>query len=119
MILIIIKTNLLKNVLTHFIPLGCIIMKRVYSPEAIRNVELLIRSSIEYANEHPGASKNYIRQHSQELDDDVIKQHIGLYVNQFSIELGEKGREAIRFLFKKGHDANVLAEVSDTIFVDQ
>lgn len=80
------------------IPLGCIIMKRSLGMEAARRAQTLVRKSIEYAVEHPGESASYIKRHSQELADEVIHAHIGLYVNEFSLEVGYAGERAVRRL---------------------
>ena len=58
-------------------------------------VEEAIRASVEYAFAHPEASREYVRAHSQELSDEVCDQHIALYVNEFSVDLGDEGLAAI------------------------
>ena len=68
-------------------------------PEAVRRqVETLIRQSIEYAFAHPEASRAYIKEHAQELDDAVIDAHIALFVNDYSLSLGDEGRRAVEAL---------------------
>ena len=61
-------------------------------------VERLLRTSIEYAFTHPEASRTYIKQHAQELDDKVIDAHIALFVNGYSLSLGDEGRRAVEAL---------------------
>ena len=80
------------------IPLGCIAVKKTHGETVKQDVETIIRSSVEYAFRHREASQNFIKQHSQEMDDNVIKSHIALYVNEFSIDLGEKGIRAVETL---------------------
>ncbi len=77
------------------LPLGGIVMKNSIDPAIRHEVELLIRRSIEYAFANPSASRKFIRLHAQELDDHVIESHIDLFVNDFSLDLGTIGREAI------------------------
>ena len=60
-----------------------------------------IRASVEYAFAHPEASREYVRAHSQELSDEVCDQHIALYVNEFSVDLGEEGMAAIERLLAR------------------
>ena len=60
--------------------------------------ERLLRTSIEYAFTHPEASRTYIKQHAQELDDKVIDAHIALFVNGYSLSLGDEGRRAVEAL---------------------
>ena len=60
-----------------------------------------IRASVEYAFAHPEASRAWMREHAQELSDDVCDQHVALYVNEFSIDLGDEGLEAIDRLLQR------------------
>lgn len=79
------------------IPLGCIaIHKRHAHIKPL--IEESIRQSILYARKNPDASKGYIRSLAQELDDTVIQQHIDLYVNDFSLSLGDTGIKALKTL---------------------
>lgn len=78
------------------LPLGGIAMKSSF-PAAIRwKVERVIRRSVEYAFKNPDSSKEFVKQNSKEMDDKVIRQHIRLYVNRFSVSLGKNGRKAVR-----------------------
>jgi 5,8-dihydroxy-2-naphthoate synthase len=61
-------------------------------------IEAAIRASVEYAFAHPEASREYVRANSQELSDEVCDQHIALYVNEFSVDLGDDGFAAIERL---------------------
>ncbi|MFH0977252.1 MAG: 1,4-dihydroxy-6-naphthoate synthase [Spirochaetota bacterium] len=81
------------------IPLGCIAIKK--DEETIlhkHDVESIIRESLSFGLSNRQASRKFIKSHAQEMDDTVIDSHINLYVNEFSLSLGEKGREAIRVL---------------------
>lgn len=99
------------------IPLGGIMMKRNIDVETQRTVNRLIRKSVEFAFENPEASSDFVRQHAQELDESVRKQHIDLYVNQYSIDLGGLGKKAIRVLFEKGHSAGLIATYAEQPFL--
>jgi len=77
------------------IPLGAIIARRSLDLEAISG---WIRQSVEYAWAHPEASKDYVMAHAQEMDPEVAKAHIELYVNEFTANLGEDGYAAIAAL---------------------
>lgn len=59
---------------------------------------MLIRESVLYAFNNPDASEEFVRIHAQEMQPEVMKQHISLYVNEFSVSLGEQGRAAISVL---------------------
>jgi 1,4-dihydroxy-6-naphthoate synthase len=78
------------------IPLGCIVAKQTLPNEFIKELESAIHQSI--SNYHQDGSpiiSDFIRQHADEMDDQVIRQHIDLYVNEFSKNIGTKGTEAI------------------------
>jgi 1,4-dihydroxy-6-naphthoate synthase len=89
------------------IPLGCIAIRNdLLHLEAA--METLIRDSIEFARNNPDASRDFIRAHAREMDDGVIQEHISLYVNTFSLGLGDTGRQAIRTLEEKARCLGVL-----------
>ena len=77
------------------IPLAAICARRDLDEEMRAGAEQAIRASVEYAFAHPDASREYVQQHSQEMSEDVCRQHIELYVNEFSIDLGTEGLAAI------------------------
>jgi 1,4-dihydroxy-6-naphthoate synthase len=81
------------------IPLGGILGKRSLGLEVLLKVESGIRESLHYANSHPEEVLKYCKLHSQEMDEQVMKNHIDLYVNDFSLDLGSAGLTAVRRLF--------------------
>ena len=83
------------------IPLGGIAMKRNFPKELQRKVNRIIHRSVEFAFANPDSSKAFVKKHAQEMDAKVIKQHIDLYVNKYSVSLGTKGREAVGVLLEK------------------
>jgi len=80
------------------IPLGGIVIRRNINPEIQKKVDRLVRKSIEYAYANYPVLNDYIRKHSQEMSEEVMRKHIDLYVNDFSIDLGEAGKAAINQL---------------------
>jgi len=84
------------------LPLGMICAQRELAPAIIDAVEDGLRSSVRLAFAEPQRSRAWIREHAQEIDDEVCRRHIALYVNEFSVELGEQGREAIELLIARG-----------------
>jgi 1,4-dihydroxy-6-naphthoate synthase len=60
---------------------------------------------------------DYVRSHSQEMDDKVMQQHIELYVSEFSLALGSEGKNAIQLLLKKGNESGLLPETPQQIFL--
>ena len=87
-------------------PLAGIYARGDLDPETVAAAERAIRASVEHAFAHPEASRDYVRAHAQELSDEVCAAHIELYVNEFSIDLGEEGMRAIEGL--AGHAASTL-----------
>jgi 1,4-dihydroxy-6-naphthoate synthase len=82
------------------IPLGGIIAKKSIDPILIDQVDQLIKKSIEYAFSNYPTIAPYVKEHSQEMSEDVMRQHIDLYVNNYSLDLGIEGRRAIEVLMK-------------------
>lgn len=80
------------------IPLGGIIAKKTLDPEIIKTVDSLIRKSIEYAFSNYPAVSDYVVAHAQEMSEEVMRQHIDLYVNNYSLDLGEDGLAAVNLL---------------------
>lgn len=90
------------------IPLGGILARRSLGREVIEEVESAINASVRYAFAHPDEARTYIRTHAQELDDTVINQHIDLYVNHFSLDLGEEGLAAVHELLHRAAAAGII-----------
>ncbi|HKR04412.1 MAG TPA: 1,4-dihydroxy-6-naphthoate synthase [Bacteroidia bacterium] len=99
------------------LPLGCIAIKKDISAVLQNKIDGLVNKSTSFAFQYPGKVMDYVRSHSQEMDDKVMQQHIDLYVNEFSLALGSEGKKAIELLFKKGNAAKLLPEISGQIFV--
>ncbi|TAG15082.1 MAG: 1,4-dihydroxy-6-naphthoate synthase [Sphingobacteriia bacterium] len=89
------------------IPLGGIIAKKTIDPIIINKVDLLIRKSIEYAFIHYPQISDYVREHAQEMSDDTMQKHIELYVNNFSLDLGDEGRKAVEVLTSIAHRTQI------------
>jgi 1,4-dihydroxy-6-naphthoate synthase len=77
------------------IPLGGIIVKRSLGNDLAKKVDSLIKQSVEYAFANYPELTDYTRQHSQEMSENVMRQHIDLYVNNYSINLGDEGKKAV------------------------
>ncbi|MFJ9908621.1 1,4-dihydroxy-6-naphthoate synthase [Streptomyces sp. NPDC101152] len=83
------------------IPLGAIIAKRSLGPQTLTRLSDSIRTSVRAAWDDPEVSRPYVMEHAQEMDPAVADQHIGLYVNEFTADLGEDGYAAIRGLLTR------------------
>ncbi|WEV27175.1 1,4-dihydroxy-6-naphthoate synthase [Streptomyces sp. 71268] len=83
------------------IPLGAIIARRALGAERLRELADAARASVRMAWDDPLASRPYVLEHAQEMDPAVADQHIGLYVNEFTADLGEDGYAAVRGLLTR------------------
>ena len=100
------------------IPLGGIVVRRSLPDDVKRRINRVMRRSVEYAFANREASLPYVRQHAQEMRDDVMQQHIDLYVNQYSIDLGDAGKRAIETLFAKARATGIIPPVSHPLFLN-
>jgi len=82
------------------IPLGGIVVKKSFDPALRQQLNKLIRKSIEYSFGNYPFIADYIKEHSQEMEESVMRQHIDLYVNNYSLDLGEEGRRAVMKLME-------------------
>lgn len=99
------------------IPLGGIVVRRSLPDDVKRKVNRVVRRSVEYAFANREASLPYVRQHAQEMSEDVMYRHIDLYVNDYSIDLGDEGKRAVETLFGKARGAGIIPPVSHSLFL--
>jgi 1,4-dihydroxy-6-naphthoate synthase len=99
------------------IPLGAIVVKRSLPDDVKRTVNRLVRKSVEYAFAHREASLPFVREHAQEMSEEVMYKHIDLYVNGFSVDLGPEGRRAVEMLFERAAAAAVIPPVATELFL--
>ncbi|WP_018924077.1 1,4-dihydroxy-6-naphthoate synthase [Salsuginibacillus kocurii] len=95
----------------HPIPLGAIVAKRSLDAAPLASY---IRASLEYAWAYPDETKSYVREHAQEMNDEVAKQHIDLYVNEFTRDLGESGYQAIEELLGRAAEKGLVPSFKET-----
>ena len=95
------------------IPLGCIAARKSLGTERIAAFEARLKNSIQAAFDNPASTAGYVKQHAQELDDEVIRKHIETYVNAFTLDLGSEGRAAIEKLQRMAEDAGVSRWAGD------
>ena len=99
------------------IPLGGIIIRRGLPEEIRLKVNRVLKRSVEYALQNPNDSLPFVKQHAQSMDEAVMRSHIQLYVNDFSVDLGVKGREAITSLYNKSIEKNLFPPLRPSYFV--
>jgi 1,4-dihydroxy-6-naphthoate synthase len=100
------------------IPLGGILAKRDLGARSINHIDALLKKSIEYSIQNRELSRDYIRIHSQELDNHVIDQHIDLYVNHYTLDIKD-GIAAIEKLLKTADELNLIPHSDKSLFIDQ
>ncbi len=98
------------------IPLGCIAARRDLGDVCLERIEQRIRASLSYARQNPQRCRDYISSHAQETEAAVIKQHIDLYVNDYSIDIGMSGRAAVAAFLERGRAAGVLPDSGQSPF---
>lgn len=96
------------------IPLGGIVIRKTMEAELGKRVDNLIKKSVAYAFKNYPAITDYVRLQAQEMNEDVMRKHIDLYVNDYTIDLGENGKKAVQQLM------NVYAQINNLpVIVDQ
>ena len=99
------------------IPLGGIVANRNLPLDVQHKINRVLRRSVEFAFLNPRSGLEYIRSHAQEMSEEVMYKHIDLYVNKYSVELGEEGKKAIKLLFDTAAEKNVIPEIKEDIFL--
>ena len=85
------------------IPLGGIVVNRKLPVSLQLQIDDIIKRSVEFAFKNPEASKEYVKQHAQAMNEEVMYKHIALYVNEYSVNLGTEGRKAQRSSTRQKH----------------
>ena len=96
------------------IPLGGIVIRKTLPTHVKEQINRLVHDSVRFAIENPAKSSDYVRKNAQEMNEEVMRQHINLYVNNYSVDLGVNGRKAILHFLGDGSDRH-----SDICFVKQ
>lgn len=99
------------------IPLGGIVANRNLPLDVQHKINRVLKKSVEFAFANPKSGLEFIRSHAQEMSEEVMYKHIGLYVNKYSLDLGEEGRKAINLLFDTAREKNIIPEIKEDIFL--
>ncbi|MBK8345775.1 MAG: 1,4-dihydroxy-6-naphthoate synthase [Bacteroidetes bacterium] len=100
------------------IPLGGIVTRRDFDHDLKSKINRVLKRSVEYALANPAQTMDYVRAHAQEMEEAVMQQHIHLYVNDFSVDLGEEGKAAIEALYAVAGDKKIIPNMYYPIFVE-
>lgn len=90
------------------VPLGCIAARQTLGKGRLRDIDRALRASVQWARENPEGCMEYIRLHAQEMDPRVLQEHIGLYVNDFTLDIGEEGLAAVKEMLRRGRAAGIF-----------
>jgi 1,4-dihydroxy-6-naphthoate synthase len=100
------------------IPLGGIVARRKFDHELLQKINRIIRKSLEYAYANTADVMPYVKAHAQEMNEEVMKKHIDLYVNQYSLDLGETGTNAVELLFNKALETGLIKDKVDPVIIN-
>lgn len=100
------------------IPLGGIVIKRSLPKDIKQKVNRLIAESVAYAFESPKSGIEFIKQHAQEMSEEVMYKHIELYVNKYSLDLGNEGKKAIKTLFDIANEKGIIPVTDKNLFLN-
>lgn len=99
------------------IPLGAILVRRDLDDALAASVNDAIVRSLRFARDNDSRVMKYVRQHATEMQEEVMRKHIDLYVNEFSEDVGEQGIAAVKELFTRAHAARIIPESANADFV--
>jgi 1,4-dihydroxy-6-naphthoate synthase len=99
------------------IPLGGIVANRNLPLDVQHKINRVLKRSVEFAFANPKSGLKFIRSHAQEMSEEVMYKHIELYVNKYSLDLGEEGRKAINLLFDTAREKGIIPEIKNEIFL--
>jgi 1,4-dihydroxy-6-naphthoate synthase len=99
------------------LPLGANAIRKDLGEEAIRNVQRLLKASIEYGLAHRQEALDYALQYGRDLNTSQADKFVGMYVNDWTLDFGPRGREAVREFLAQGHAAGILPELVAPEFV--
>jgi 1,4-dihydroxy-6-naphthoate synthase len=100
------------------LPLGGNVVRRDLGPQTMRTISRLLKESIRYSLEHRDAALEYALQYARDMDKSLADRFVGMYVNDWTLDYGERGREAVRRLLAEGHRAGIIANPVNVEFVE-
>lgn len=100
------------------IPLGGIAIRRSLPTTLKREVNMALKNSISFAMSNPEVPMDYVSEHAQTMDRAIMKRHIDLYVNAFSVDLGEKGKAAVDHMMSEAARMGMAAAEDHPIFAE-
>ena len=99
------------------LPLGGIMARRSLGEEKLAHIQKVIQDSLRYSYAHRQEAQPYIAAHAQEMSEEVMQQHIDLYVNDYSSDVGEIGERAVRTLLGRARDRGLVPKPKEPLFL--
>ncbi len=100
------------------LPLGANAIRKDLGPEAMREVTRMLRESIRYGLAHRQEALDYAQQYGRDLDRSRADDFVGMYVNDWTLDFGPRGREAVALVLRRGHEAGVIPRLIEPEFID-
>lgn len=100
------------------LPLGANVLRKDLGPEVVREVNALLKESIEYGLEHRQEALNYAMKYGRDLNPQKADEFVGMYVNDWTIDFGERGRKAVQLLLRRGYEAGIIPTLVEPEFID-
>ena len=98
-------------------PLGGIIAQRKLENEILQKINRVLKRSVQFAFDNPKSGLDFIKIHSQEMSEEVMYKHIGLYVNHYTLDLGIAGRKSVETLFAKAKELDLIDVIEKDLFL--
>ena len=99
------------------IPLGGICVRRNFDTDLKQKINRVLKRSVEFAMNNPEQTMDFVRKHSQEMEEEVMKKHIQLYVNDFTVDLGAEGKNAVEKLYEVAMEKRIIGGMVYPLFV--
>jgi len=99
--------------------LGGIAVRHSLPLDLKQKINRVMRKSVEYALNNPREGYDFIKKNAQEMNESVIQQHINLYVNSYSVDLGEKGKQAVYKMFESAFENKIILLNTSQLFIDE
>jgi 1,4-dihydroxy-6-naphthoate synthase len=100
------------------LPLGGNVVRRDLGPDTIRQISRLLKESIRYALDHRDAALDYALRYARDMDKSLADRFVGMYVNEWTLDYGQRGREAVKRLLEEGHTAGIIPSPVAVEFVE-
>lgn len=100
------------------LPLGGNVVRRDLGAETIQQISLLLKESIQYSLDHRSEALDYALQYARDMDKSLADKFVGMYVNEWTLDYGPRGRAAVRKLLEEGHKAGIIPKPVEVEFVE-